>query len=130
MVVARLIYFLHPLHEVKRIPARWLAKAFVTADIVCFIVQAAGGGMLANPDDPDIAKTGRNIYMVGVGIQLAFVMVFLGLTVTFHRDLAYNTRAGIVKLTSRWTKALLWVVYAVLLLIVVRLVFLLHEFPR
>ena len=119
MVVARLIYFLDPLHEVKRIPARWLAKVFVAVDIVCFIVQAAGGAMLANPDDPDTAKTGKNIYMVGVGIQLAFVLAFICIIVLFHRELAYNTRAGIVKLTSRWTKSLLWVIYAVLLLIVV-----------
>ncbi len=119
MVVARLIYFLQPERKAAGIPARWLAKGFVTADVICFIIQAAGGAMMADQHNTDTAKTGRNIYMVGVGIQLAFVMIFLIVTVFFHRDLLRNMRIGKIKTRDCWTGALVWVIYIVLILIIV-----------
>ncbi|GJN80164.1 hypothetical protein PLIIFM63780_003688 [Purpureocillium lilacinum] len=130
MVVARLIYFLQPERKAAGIPARWLAKGFVTADVICFIIQAAGGAMMADQHNTDTAKTGRNIYMVGVGIQLAFVMIFLIVTVFFHRDLLRNMRIGKIKTRDCWTGALVWVIYIVLILIIERIIFRLIEFSQ
>src|SRR5690242_9085652 len=52
MLVARLVHFLLPLNSQKilGLSPRWLAKAFVAADVVSFFIQAAGGGMLAGQD--------------------------------------------------------------------------------
>ncbi|KAJ6445102.1 RTA1 domain-containingprotein [Purpureocillium lavendulum] len=130
MVVARLIYFLQPEQKAAGIPARWLAKGFVTADVVCFIVQAAGGAMMADQNNSDAAKTGRNIYMVGVGVQLAFVLVFLVVAVCFHRDMLRNRRTGRVKSRDCWTAMMIWVIYAVLVLIIERIIFRLIEFSQ
>lgn len=120
MVVARLVYMIHPRHRAMGIPAQWLAKAFVLADIMSFAIQASGGAMLANQDNPDTVATGQRIYMAGVGVQMAFVAVFLVLTVCFHRDMLALERNGKARHNNRCIKPLLWVVYVVLILIMVR----------
>lgn len=74
---------------------------------------------VGRPGWGDMADIGRNIYMVGVGIQLAFVIAFLAITIMLHRRLISNSRSGIIKLRRRFTNWLLWAVYVVLILIVV-----------
>ena len=111
MTLARLVYFLHPGRKAAGIPATWLAKAFVASDIVSFVVQAAGGAMLAG-DDKDTSDLGRKIYMAGVGVQLALVLAFFVIFASFYRELN-GLKYG------RYTRALMWAICAVLLLIVV-----------
>lgn len=117
MVVARLVYLLQPHHSAMGIPARWLAKGFVLADIMSFTIQAAGGAMLANQEHPDTVATGQKIYMVGVGVQMAFVTMFLVVTFCFHRNILVLLRNGKAQNTNRWVKPLIWAIYAVLVLI-------------
>lgn len=118
MIVARLVHFVIPQRRVARISAQWLAKIFVMFDVMCFIIQAAGGGMLAS-DNADTSKLGQHIYMVGIGIQLDCVVVFLVIHGLFYRELSLNIRIGKQETRSRWLKPLCWVVYIVLVLIVV-----------
>ncbi|CVL08833.1 related to phospholipid-translocating ATPase [Fusarium proliferatum] len=127
MIVARLVHFVIPQRRVARISAQWLAKIFVMFDVMCFIIQAAGGGMLAS-DNADTSKLGQHIYMVGIGIQLGCVVVFLVIHGLFYRELSLNIRIGKQETRSRWLKPLCWVVYIVLVLIVVRVIFRLVEF--
>lgn len=117
MIVARLVHFVIPQRRVAGISAQWLAKIFVILDIMCFIIQAAGGGMLAS-DDADTSKLGQHIYMVGIGIQLGCVVVFLVIHSLFYREFSLNARIGEPETRSRWIKPLCWVVYIVLVLIV------------
>ncbi|POR35144.1 hypothetical protein TPAR_04677 [Tolypocladium paradoxum] len=130
MVVARLIKLLQPQKRAVGIPAQWLAKGFVSADIICFIIQAAGGGLMADQHNTEASETGRRVYMAGVGAQLACVMVFLVFNVMFHRDLMNHMRTGKVENRNRWTKPLMWAIYIVLVLIVGRIIFRLIEFSQ
>ncbi|KAF5972120.1 RTA1 domain-containing protein [Fusarium coicis] len=114
MIVARLVHFVIPHRRVAGISAQWLAKIFVIFDVMCFIIQAAGGG--------------QHIYMVGIGIQLGCVVVFLVIHGLFYRELSLNARRGKQEIRSPWLKPLCWVVYIVLMLIVVRVIFRLVEF--
>ncbi|KAM0469164.1 hypothetical protein ACHAP7_010174 [Fusarium lateritium] len=127
MIVARLVHFVIPQSRVAGISAQWLAKIFVMFDVMCFIVQAAGGGMLAS-DNADTSKLGQHIYMVGIGIQLGCVVVFLVIHSLFYRQFLPNARIGKSETRSSWLKPLCWVVYIVLILIVVRVIFRLVEF--
>lgn len=121
MTVARLVHFLHPRRRLAGLSAQWLAKCFVTVDVLCFIIQAAGGAMLADQDNSDTADLGRKVYMAGVGVQLGCVVVFLTIHTLFHREISQNARSGKVRILSFWTTPLLWATYAVLALIVVSL---------
>ncbi|KAH7467679.1 Hsp70/Hsp90 co-chaperone CNS1 [Fusarium oxysporum f. sp. albedinis] len=127
MIVARLVHLVIPQRRVAGISAQWLAKIFVIFDVMCFIIQAAGGGMLAS-DNADTSKLGQHIYMVGIGIQLGCVVVFLVIHGLFYRELSLNARIGKQETRTRWLKPLCWVVYIVLVLIVVRVIFRLVEF--
>ncbi|KAF5980302.1 phospholipid-translocating ATPase [Fusarium bulbicola] len=127
MIVARLVHFVIPQRRVAGISAQWLAKIFVIFDGMCFIIQASGGGMLAS-DNTDTSKLGQLIYMVGIGIQLGCVVVFLVIHGLFYRELSLNARVSKQETRSRCLKPLCWVVYIVLVLIAVRVIFRLVEF--
>ncbi|KAF4445649.1 Protein RTM1 [Fusarium austroafricanum] len=127
MIVARLVHFVIPQRRVAGISAQWLAKIFVTFDVMCFIIQAVGGGMLAS-DNADTSKLGQHIYMAGIGIQLGCVVVFLVIHSLFYREFVLNASIGKPETRSRWINSLCWVVYIVLVLIVVRVIFRLVEF--
>lgn len=120
MVVSRLVYFLDSAKQVLRIRATWLAKGFVSADVVCFVVQAIGGALMAGgQDNPKNADLGKKLYMVGCGIQLACVIVFVVVAAAFYRSVLRDMRAGTAKTRNRWIQPLFWVIFLVLLLIIV-----------
>ncbi|WQF85688.1 Putative RTA-like protein [Colletotrichum destructivum] len=128
MLSARLVYFILPDQKVAGIKASALTKIFVTVDVVCFLVQAAGGAMMSNtdvsPDDP-ILRIGKHVYMSGCGLQLGFIVIFCGLMGRFYVKMR---RAQRFDLDVRRIKAMVWVVYVVLVLIVIRIIFRLVEF--
>jgi len=123
MIVARLVYFLLPQERILGMSPRWLAKIFVAADIVSFIVQAAGGSMLANTEGGDIVITGQRVYMGGIGVQLSFVAVFGVVTVVFFRRVEQRIRGGSLVRNQEWVRPLIWVLISVILLIVVCSIF-------
>ncbi|KZL67164.1 RTA1 domain-containing protein [Colletotrichum tofieldiae] len=131
MLSARLVYFVLPDQKVIGIKALALTKIFVTIDVLCFLVQAVGGAMMSNTevssDDP-ILRTGQQVYMSGCGLQLAFIVVFCGLMGRFYVKMR---RAQRFDLDVKRIKAMVWVKYVVLVLIIIRIIFRLVEFgPR
>lgn len=63
MLLGRLANHLGPDTVAKRcLPIRtnWIAKFFVTMDVVTFCIQGAGGGIQAS-DDPDQANLGHKV---------------------------------------------------------------------
>ena len=120
MVVARLIYFLLPEQKVFNVNARWLAKGFVTADVVSFLVQAAGGSMLADQNDKDKARLGQKVYMAGIAVQLVFVIIFILVSIQFQRRLSNLIKAGKLDRPTAWVQPLVWTIFAVLALIMVK----------
>lgn len=55
---------------------------FITADLVSLIVQAVGGGMAGSAvgTDPQQVKTGSNIMLAGIVIQLVVMLFYVGYT--------------------------------------------------
>ncbi|KAK2471480.1 hypothetical protein H9L39_17711, partial [Fusarium oxysporum f. sp. albedinis] len=63
MTVARMVHFGFADKQIWNIKATKLTILFVWIDVVCFLVQAGGGGMLSIKDEPNIARIGtKEIY--------------------------------------------------------------------
>ena len=66
------------------IPSKWLTRVFVTADVVSFLIQAGGAGILVKSDSAESSKTGQNVIIGGLIFQLLAFAVFLATTILFH----------------------------------------------
>ncbi|KAF2874642.1 RTA1 like protein-domain-containing protein [Massariosphaeria phaeospora] len=129
MVFARIVHFYSPTRKIWFFSPSILALVFVTLDIVSFVIQLVGGGMAGPGASPESQKKGLNIYMGGIGMQEGFIVLFLGLVITFHRDQLQAERVG--RLTADkiggW-KWLIWALYGCLLAITIRIIYRLAEF--
>lgn len=63
--------------------ARWLSKLYTASDIFCLLLQSTGGAMLAG-DDASSIKTGTNIMLAGLALQLGFFTTFTLLVIYTH----------------------------------------------
>jgi hypothetical protein len=54
-----------------------LTKLFVGGDVLCFLVQAGGGGILAGSDSKSSADVGKGVILVGLGLQMVIFGFFL-----------------------------------------------------
>ncbi|GKU04006.1 rta1 protein [Fusarium langsethiae] len=124
MGVARMVYFSMPAQKLLGIKAARMTLLFVWLDVVLFLVQGSGGIMLSNTDaDSDIIDIGMKVYMAGVALQLAVVLIFSGITVFFYFKL--RQLEGRSMGCMKW---LIWTMVVVLMLIVTRIVYRLVEF--
>lgn len=84
MAVARMVYFRMPDRKLLGIKAIRMTLVFVWFDIILFLVQGAGGSMLSNNEDVNVIRIGQKVYMAGVGLQLAVILIFIGITAHFY----------------------------------------------
>lgn len=101
MTVSRVIYYMHVDQKVMGIRAVILTRVFVWLDIICFLIQGAGGSMLSG-DDHDIMEIGKNIYIAGIALQQAIIVVFSVLTVQFFRELEDKGRMDRPLRLTKW----------------------------
>ncbi|KAF5647333.1 phospholipid-translocating ATPase [Fusarium sp. NRRL 52700] len=123
MAVARMVYFRMPDRKLLGIKAIRMTLLFVWLDIILFLVQGAGGSMLSNNDDMNVIRIGQKVYMAGVGLQLAVILIFIGITAFFYFRLRQLEGRGIGRM--KW---FIFTMLAVLVLIVIRIVYRLIEF--
>ncbi|KAH7198468.1 RTA1 like protein-domain-containing protein [Fusarium flagelliforme] len=126
MVLGRLIKLLDA-DNLSIIGPRWLTKVFVTGDVLSFLAQSAGGGMLATAKDRDAVKRGENIIVGGLGIQIIFFGFFMIVTLIFHLRINRIPTQKSLEIATPWKKLLL-VLYAASLSILVRSVFRVAEY--
>lgn len=84
MTFARIVHFYMPDRRVWIIKASQVSKLFVFADFFSFVVQAVGGVMVTPSSSASLQQTGLHVYEAGIGIQEVFIVIFLGLMITFH----------------------------------------------
>lgn len=104
----------------------WLTKIFVGGDVLCFLMQGAGGGVLATAnEDKDKAQMGENLIVGGLFVQLAFFGLFVVVSALFQ----VRGRRHLAELPARieWRKHL-YVLYFSSVLILVRSVFRVVEY--
>ncbi|GFF52968.1 protein RTA1 [Aspergillus udagawae] len=134
MILGRTIQFLHA-ERLSPVPVRWMTKTFVAGDILSFILQGAGGGVMSagSANSQDI---GTYIIVAGLGVQLLFFGVFVIVAFLFHFRFSSSEDAGSAASTSEkvpWArswKGLLWVLYLVSGLILIRSTFRMVEFAQ
>ena len=143
MVMGRMVYNFTPSASVFKIKAWRFGLIFVLLDILAFLVQLAGAAVASgdgNSNDTIMLVSqarkqgqqsaiandpkGLHIYMGGIGFQQFCIFLFLALAIRLHRKLiampaSPEKRNGII---------LLFVNYAVVALITIRIIFRLVEY--
>ncbi|KAI9665829.1 MAG: hypothetical protein M1821_003763 [Bathelium mastoideum] len=125
MCMGRMVWNFIPDKRLCRVKAWRFGLLFVLLDITAFLVQLAGASIASGTNNT--AKTtllGLHIYMGGIGLQEFFILGFTFLAIQFHRQLNQQPT------TPRRRNAfqLLYVTYAVLFFITVRIIFRLIEY--
>jgi hypothetical protein len=127
MVMGRMVYNFLPKGKTFGVPAHRFGLIFVCLDIVSFFVQIGGASMASGSNvSAKQMLLGIHVYMIGIAVQQIFIFLFLALTIRFQLGLREVTPTR--DLTS--AKRLLYVVYAVLGLITIRIIFRLIEYSN
>jgi len=113
--------------RVLKINAASLAKYFVWADVFTFIVQAVGGTMVSPGSSATVVDVGLKVYMVGIGLQELFILLFLALMIRFHVRMNTMDKTMISIREVSW-RPLQWALYSVLLAITVRIIYRIAEY--
>ncbi|PYI00856.1 RTA1 like protein [Aspergillus sclerotiicarbonarius CBS 121057] len=135
MVLGRIITFLHAQH-LSVIPVKWMTKIFVSGDILSFLLQGAGGGIMSSGSSNSL-KIGQWVIVTGLCVQLLFFGAFLIASLTFHFRIKQSPTVESKKTMHRhqrpWPqdwRGLLGACYLVSGLILVRSVYRLIEFAQ
>lgn len=113
-------------HSIIR--GRWLTKIFVVGDVVSFLMQGAGGGIMAS-GSIDSMKMGENIIIGGLVVQILFFTCFVVTAGIFHARLTRVPTNKSMQLYQLWPRSL-YSLYAGSALIWVRCVFRLIEYAQ
>uniref|UniRef100_A0A0B7K794 RTA1 domain protein n=1 Tax=Bionectria ochroleuca TaxID=29856 RepID=A0A0B7K794_BIOOC len=106
------------------IKKKFLTKTFVASDIVSFLLQGGGGGIMASVTG-EALDTGRSIIIGGLVVQVVIFSVFAITAAIFH----CHMRASPTELACEFKWELhLYVLYSASLLIMVRSIFRLTEY--
>ncbi|PYH89603.1 RTA1-domain-containing protein [Aspergillus ellipticus CBS 707.79] len=111
------------------IPARSVTRIFVIVDVVAFLAQAGGGGILAQATTTSRQHLGNGIIIGGLLVQIIFFALFILVSVIFHLRMRRDpTRRG-RKTHVKWHRFLI-VLYITNVLILTRCVFRVIEFAQ
>lgn len=104
---------------------QWLTRLFVLGDVLSFLVQGSGGGMMAQQS---ISKSlAQNIILAGLIIQIVLFGLFAVTAVLFHVRMRRWPSGASMDPNSKW-EAILWTLYAMSALIMVRSIFRVAEY--
>lgn len=95
----------------------WLTQIFVTGDVICFLCQAGGAGLLSS-GNLGLINTGNDIIVAGLFIQVVFFGLFVIAAGLFHYRLV--KLPGYSQNTERPWKKHMAGLYIVSILIFVR----------
>ncbi|KAH7131729.1 RTA1 like protein-domain-containing protein [Dactylonectria estremocensis] len=126
MVLGRIVQLLDAGH-LSWVPPRWLTKLFVAGDVLSFVTQLAGGGILASADDKKMNDLGKYVILVGLAIQIVFFGFFFVVTIAFHQRIRQEPTPASTDPDVPW-RSYIFVLYTVSTLILVRSVFRVIEY--
>ncbi|EMC99939.1 hypothetical protein BAUCODRAFT_356584 [Baudoinia panamericana UAMH 10762] len=95
----------------------WLTKLFVTGDVLSFLLQAAGAGLLSSGDGAN-TNTGKAVIVVGLILQVIYFGLFVLAAAIFNVRVSRHPppRCAVVP----WWKKHMFVLYLVSVLIFIR----------
>ncbi|KAL4786814.1 RTA1 like protein-domain-containing protein [Aspergillus varians] len=126
MVMGRMVWNFTDDVQVLRLRPWRFGSLFVILDIIAFIIQVYGAGQ-ASGNDVSFSDEmlGLHVYMAGVGAQQLFVLMFVVCAISFHRKILRQRRPDLPK-----ALLLLYVLYACLALVTMRIIFRLCEYAQ
>ncbi|KAK9447015.1 RTA1-domain-containing protein [Limtongia smithiae] len=83
MCLGRIIIFAQG-EDQSLIPVRYLTKVFVCGDVLCFFIQAGGGGIMASSKTDSGQETGERLILAGMILQIIIFFFFVAATGTWH----------------------------------------------
>ncbi|KAG4442942.1 hypothetical protein IFR05_001555 [Cadophora sp. M221] len=105
-----------------------VTKIFVVGDVIAFLLQSGGGGMMAQAD---MASMGEKVMLGGLFVQLLFFGFFLIASLIFYKRMRSSpARFTIPAYGTRTWVALLKLLFAAAALIILRCVFRMIEFGQ
>lgn len=107
MILGRLILACNATNY-SPIRVNWLTKIFVFSDVFCFLIQGAGGGLLAAAKSKADFDRDNNIVLGGLVLQ---IVVFCGFVVSagvWHKRM--KTKPTVEAAEVNW-EAMLWALY-------------------
>jgi hypothetical protein len=109
------------------VPPRRITLVFVGFDVFSFFIQVVGGAMVAAASTRSKAETGKNIVLVGLGLQLATFGFFVFATVRLNWMLRTKMRDVALPKERNW-QLFLNVINVVNMLILIRTLLRLVEY--
>ncbi|KAH6638595.1 RTA1 like protein-domain-containing protein [Truncatella angustata] len=106
------------------IPVKWLTPIFVCGDIVSFVVQASGAGIMVTGDS---MKTGENIILGGLIVQIVMFGLFIVIASIFHSRLRRWPTALFLENRTKW-ESIMAMLYTVSVFVFVRSIFRVIEY--
>ncbi|PVI00601.1 hypothetical protein DM02DRAFT_671901 [Periconia macrospinosa] len=129
MAMGRMIWNYIPNAMLYRVTAWNFSAYFVIFDIIALLIQVAGASSSgASRHANQQVLNAIHIYMGGVAVQQFFILVFLFYAIKFHRMVLQQIQQGTEGVSG--ALPLLYAIYAVLLLITIRIVFRLVEYSH
>ncbi|PYI08654.1 hypothetical protein BO78DRAFT_428014 [Aspergillus sclerotiicarbonarius CBS 121057] len=126
MVMGRMVWNFTDDANVLGVKPWYFGVGFVVLDVIAFIIQVYGAAQAAgNNVSYNTEMTGLHIYMGGVGVQQLFVLVFIFCAFAFHHKIRRQRRPD-----ATTALLLLYVLYACLALITMRIIFRLCEYAQ
>ncbi|KAK4891630.1 hypothetical protein LTR27_009799 [Elasticomyces elasticus] len=125
MILGRIIVTMQAQHY-SMIKTKWLTAVFVTSDVICFLIQAAGAGLMAR-GNRSTTNTGSHIVLVGLIVQIVIFCFFILVAVVFHRQM--NAKPTYIDLSLPWKKSV-YVLYITSCLVLVRNIVRVVEFAQ
>ncbi|OAL31116.1 hypothetical protein AYO20_08351 [Fonsecaea nubica] len=110
---------------------RWLTKVFVAGDVLSFLMQSSGGGIMSSGTASSM-DTGKNIIIGGLVVQVIFFSFFVVVGLIFHVRMHRAPTSKVladVDIATAW-KQHIYTLYAGSLLILIRSLFRLIEYGQ
>ncbi|KAJ5990327.1 hypothetical protein N7522_010534 [Penicillium canescens] len=129
MTLGRLIVHLDA-ERLSLVPVKWLTAIFVTGDVIAFLMQAAGGGIMAS-GTLSAMTTGEHITIGGLAVQLVFFSIFIVASSIFHYRIRNNpTEKSLSRSRSTTWELVMTGLYVASILILIRSIFRLIEYAQ
>jgi hypothetical protein len=127
MIYGRLVLFVNAPEASIIVPTR-VTKIFVCGDVLAFLLQAGGGGMMAQAG---MAKLGQTLMLIGLFIQLFFFGFFLIISLMFWKRMSGSSKALSIPQYGKYSwLALLKLLLCAAVIIILRCVFRVIEFSQ
>jgi hypothetical protein len=127
MIYGRLVLFVNAPEASIIVPTR-VTKIFVCGDVLAFLLQAGGGGMMAQEG---MAKLGQTLMLIGLFIQLFFFGFFLIISLVFWKRMSGSSKALSIPQYGKYSwLALLKLLLCAAVIIILRCVFRVIEFSQ